>query len=1021
MKKIISLLTSMVIFLCSVCVDAAGGGVNIGDDSPEILFTGSASSHYLLLSSNGVVSAWGDNTYGQCGAEPCENLTEINYIDFDNKVVKVVAGNGFSIALDENNTAWGFGNNAKFQLGISRPTGSGTPTSFSEPVEIAENIIDIVVGDNFTILLKNNGEMLFSGMGNAHTLEVISTGIDSPVKSIYANNDSFVAVTESNKVYYQKSDNVFRTVIEFGENIEVQSVSLGMEHLIFICKNGDNIEFYTYGENNKSQLGVSNVAASDTPVLVFNIPYDANKIVRVFSGEYNTTVEIYTNLSASDTVTQYQWGTDAVSFENGNQTIIKNTFEIPESSSKSYQLIDIGRNCGIGFDFVNNVVITYNDEEVDFKPIIESVDSNEPMYNYQYSNLEPQKYNVNFVKLNEDKFTDENKIFDDVTGDYIDKYDHWEFVNEHQFKVKVKSFNTGLGFASYNPAISTITLSKDVTGENRIIGTYGPSIWNFNRGRELFKTEMRELEHGNEDGTEFIVSAFTNNQNNDLPLNIPIDVDVYYENPGEITENTKFGLYLYGVPDGTTARISEISGNTFKVTLSGNSTSDLDYDCELKLCYIRTENGADAETIDDIDLNIVSVLASEKILSGFAIKSTENTPEVLTLSGTLTKGKENGKIISASLSGGNFSKNLSTDCWSIIGVDGVVVSYIERVDDNHVNLILSGNSDDKYTNAELKVICGSTEYADSRIYDNTTGTYTNDDLTSDNFVLVERQYSGGGGSGVSNVTTPKANVSSGEVAKGTIVELSSSNSNAKIYYTTDGTTPTADSKLYSSPITIDTDTTIKFITVVGNRKSSVQSVTYTVKNVLIKLKANADQIKYIISDGNLFYPDEDMSRYEILEALNNLFDIENMNIQSDFTDVGDEYNDLVNLFVGADIIEGYPDKTFRGNNGITRAEFVKILNDMLGYNYNGETADYTDIAGHWCENYIASFSKSGILKGYPDGSFKPDNIISKAETITILNRVANIKPLNTDNQFFEDVTEKHWACNEIYAACEQKK
>lgn len=638
------------------------------------------------------------------------------------------------------------------------------------------------------------------------------------------------------------------------------------------------------------------------------------------------------------------------------------------------------------------------------------------MYEYQYRNSETQTYNVNFVKLNEDKFADENKIFNDAIQAYTERYAHWEFVNEHQFKIKIKSFNTGLGFASYNPATSTIILSKDVTGENRIVGTIGPSIWNFNRGQESFKTEILEVEHGNEDGTEFMVSAFTTNINEDLPLNIPADIDVYYGNSGEITENTKMGLYVYGLPEGTTAMVSEISGNTFKVTLSGDSNSDLDYDCELMLCYIRTENGVEADVVGDVDLNTVSVLASERTLNGFTIKAIENTAEVLTVSGNLTKGKENGKIIGVSLSGGNFSQSLNADNWEITGIDGVSISLIERIDDNNVNLTLSGNSADKYTNAELKVVCGSTEYADSRVYDDITETYSNADLTSENYIVVERQRTGGGSVG-NSISKPNASIPSGEVAKGTIVELLSSGNNAKIYYTTDGTTPTTESKLYNSPITIDTDLTIKFIAVSGNKKSVVQSVTYTVKSASVKLKDNADKIKYITSDENLFYPDEAMTRYEILEALNNLFDIEDMNITSDFSDVDSAYKELVDLFVGADIIEGYPDKTFRGNNGITRAEFVKILNDMLDYNYNDEATLYTDIAGHWCEAYIVSFSKNGILKGYPDGSFKPDNIISRAETVVILNRIANIQPLNSDNKFFDDVTEKHWACDNIYAAC----
>lgn len=1015
MKRFISFITGIVILLGSVNVYSAGGGASISDDSPETLFTGSASSHYLLLSSGGIVSAWGDNTYGQCAAEPCSEISGINYIDFDSRIVKVAAGNDFSIALDENNVAWGFGNNVKFQLGISRPTGSGTPTSFSSPIKISENIVGVAAGNDFSVLLNSNGELLFSGMGNAQTLEIVDTGTDSSVKSVYANENSFAAVTEDNKVYYQRSDGGLRTIFEFNENIEVQSVSLGKDHLIFVCRNGENIEFYACGENEKGQLGIVDIDKTDTPILVFTIPYEENQTINVYSGEFNTVVDVYSNLSSSDMVTQYQWGTDVVALEN--QTVIKNTFLTPESSLRAYHFIDIDGNCGIAFDFLNNSILTFNDNDVKFIPIIEPTEDITTMYPYQYEDTGYQIYNVNFVKLNKEKFADEGKIYDEYTQTYSDKYAHWEFVNEHQFKVKIKNFINGLGNSNYNPAISTITLSKEATGENRIVGTFGPSIWNFNTGRDRFETEKNEVNHGSENGTVLTVSAFINNMREDLPLNIPSDIDVYYESPGEITENTKLGLYIYGLPQGTTVEISEIVGNTFKLTLFGNSVSDLDYDSELKICYIRAEDGTVSGVVGDFDLNTVSVFAGERTLRGFLIKAMENTPESLTLSGSLTKGRENGKTITAVIAGGTFSENLNADNWTVTGVDGVSVSDIKRLNDNTVELTLSGNSGDRYTSAELKVTCNSTEYTDSRVYDENTGSFLFADLISENHILVERQRQSSGGSISVSVSKPTASIASGEVTKGTAVELKATGQNIKIYYTTDGTTPTDESELYSVPIIVDTDMTIKFIAVSGSRKSLVQTATYTVKRASINLKSDADKIKYIAADGNMFYPDEAISRYEILEWLNRLFDIEDINAKSDFSDVSDEYENIVNLFVGAEIIEGYPDKTFKGTAGITRAEFVKMLSDMLKYKHDGETTEYTDVSGHWCEQYIAAFSKNGLLKGYPDGTFKPDNIITRAEAVVILNRIANIKPIDINEKFFDDVTDTHWACGNIYAAC----
>lgn len=69
MKKIALICLALSLVLPQAAF-AAGGGAMAGDRSSSVLFTGSASDHFLLLSSGGVVTAWGSNSYGQCGAAP---------------------------------------------------------------------------------------------------------------------------------------------------------------------------------------------------------------------------------------------------------------------------------------------------------------------------------------------------------------------------------------------------------------------------------------------------------------------------------------------------------------------------------------------------------------------------------------------------------------------------------------------------------------------------------------------------------------------------------------------------------------------------------------------------------------------------------------------------------------------------------------------------------------------------------------------------------------------------------------
>jgi len=1000
-RKYISILFwGLLLLSCSTNVFAAGGGFYVGDDSPETLFTGSVSSHYLILSSNGVVSAWGANSFGQCGAEPCDEITEINYIDFENKIVKVSAGNGFSIALDENNTVWGWGKNTDFQLGISRPTDvSGAPTYFTTPQKVSENINDIATGENFNVLLTTDGDVLLSGNGQSNTLKRINPD-NTNFKYVTANYDNIIAVDEDNIIHHWKSNGRVFDVIEIEEVDSVQKVSVGKEHLAIKCLKDNSTEIYTYGDNSKYQLGTGNNEPSATPVKVLSLPNEENNYVNVYSGEYNTVVESYNNMSFSDHLTEYVWGTDCCLLEDEDELC----FSEPYQSSVYYQLIDVNDGKYVAFDYVTNSIVVFGNEiHKKTIPILEPAEELKPMYKYQYDGLDYHTYNVNFIKLIENAF---------VVDENADNYEYWEFVNENQFRVKIKDFTSGTG----KQMLSSLKLSKDTTGENRVVGTYGPSIWNFNIGNEVFETEIKEIDHGNEDGTEIIVSASTLRNREEVPLNIPNDIEIFYENPGEITENSKLGLYLYGLPKGTAGVITDISDNTFKITLSGNSTVDMDFDSVVKLCYIRAESEqTNCDVVGEFNLNEATVFAGERQLKGLSIKSTENTPETLTVSGTLTKGKENGKVINVSISGGTFADLLYTDAWAIIGEDEISINTVERVDDNNVKITLSGNCTDKYTNSELKVSCEGSQYSDSRVYDEYTGKYIESELLSENRVVLTKQSRSTGGSVSSALSNPTSSVKSGEVAKGTKIELLSTINNSKIYYTTDGTQPTDKSILYQEPIEITDATTIKFIAVSGSSKSAVQTVTYTVKSAEISLKKNAEKIAYIEANGDKFYPDEAMNRYEVLSALNNLFDIENLNIDSSFTDIDDEYLSLVNLFVGAGIIEGYTDNTFRGDSGITRAELVKILSIMLDIT-ESEADAFADASGHWCAGYINGFTELELLHGYPDDTFKPDNIITKAEVITILNRVIKINIDDMKYLTFDDLSEKHWAYRDICAA-----
>ena len=102
------------------------------------------------------------------------------------------------------------------------------------------------------------------------------------------------------------------------------------------------------------------------------------------------------------------------------------------------------------------------------------------------------------------------------------------------------------------------------------------------------------------------------------------------------------------------------------------------------------------------------------------------------------------------------------------------------------------------------------------------------------------------------------------------------------------------------------------------------------------------------------------------------------------------YNTAVSTMTKAGIVDGYPDGTFRPDAPITRAEMAKIIS--LFAKLDKSESRFTDIAGHWAEAYIKLAAGNGWIAGYPDGTFGPQRNITRAETATMINRVLDRVP-----------------------------
>ena len=119
------------------------------------------------------------------------------------------------------------------------------------------------------------------------------------------------------------------------------------------------------------------------------------------------------------------------------------------------------------------------------------------------------------------------------------------------------------------------------------------------------------------------------------------------------------------------------------------------------------------------------------------------------------------------------------------------------------------------------------------------------------------------------------------------------------------------------------------------------------------------------------------------------------------------------------LIKGYEDGTFKPGNNITRAEFVTIMNNALGYE-DAAVLNFTDVvAGNWYYNAVAKAVAAGYVKGYEDGTFKPDNTITRAEAAVM---IANAMGLGDRGSVADEFTDAasipSWAKGSIGAIVE---
>lgn len=185
--------------------------------------------------------------------------------------------------------------------------------------------------------------------------------------------------------------------------------------------------------------------------------------------------------------------------------------------------------------------------------------------------------------------------------------------------------------------------------------------------------------------------------------------------------------------------------------------------------------------------------------------------------------------------------------------------------------------------------------------------------------------------------------------------------------------------------------------VIKNAKGEDVTKNYAIKYVngtltMLEVLNKEDHFNYIIgTPEGLSLPTANVTRAEVATIFFRLmtddarakFD----SLDNNFSDVakGKWYNRAISTLAKAGIIKGDPAGTYRPGDPITRAEMAAIIARFGDFKEGGKT--FNDISGHWAQKYIELAASNGWINGNPDGTFKPNNKITRAETVAMINRV----------------------------------
>ncbi|PZT52942.1 S-layer homology domain-containing protein [Paenibacillus silvae] len=174
------------------------------------------------------------------------------------------------------------------------------------------------------------------------------------------------------------------------------------------------------------------------------------------------------------------------------------------------------------------------------------------------------------------------------------------------------------------------------------------------------------------------------------------------------------------------------------------------------------------------------------------------------------------------------------------------------------------------------------------------------------------------------------------------------------------------------------------------------------------------------ADGR-FQPERFVTRAEMAALMIRVSGTAEAESEASFADVKANHwaESSIMAAVQAGYVKGYPDGSFKPEQAITRAELANVLQHMLKGEQTAASdaaAAFKDVQQHWAQEAINRLNAAGVLTGYTDGTFRPEQPVTRAEAVTMINKLIGLQPASAAIKAWSDVSDTHWAYQAIEAA-----